>query len=186
MHMENKPFRLGILVGRFQTIHCGHEQMIRIAAALCERVAIFVGSSQESGTQKNPFSYELRREMLTKVFGDSIAVYPLPDIHVGNTARWGDYVIESVRERCGEAPDLFVSGKEERRVSWFDSENGAHIAELTIPKTIEISASRMRELFLADDRGGWRSYTPAALWDDYGRLREIVIKSQEIEETDSI
>ena len=27
-----KPFALGILVGRFQVVHAGHEQMIRTAA----------------------------------------------------------------------------------------------------------------------------------------------------------
>ena len=50
-----KPFALGILVGRFQVVHAGHEQMIRTAMALCDRVGIFIGSSQESGTSKNPF-----------------------------------------------------------------------------------------------------------------------------------
>jgi nicotinamide-nucleotide adenylyltransferase len=184
--MENKPFKLGILVGRFQTIHSGHEQMIRTAAAVCERAAIFVGSSQESGTQKNPFSYELRREMLKKVFGAGIEIYPLPDIGVGNNARWGDYVLKNVHERCGELPDLLASGKEERRISWFDSVEGARIAELYIPKTIDISASRMREMFLADDRAGWQSYTPAALWEDYDRLRPLVIAAQQIADTDSL
>ena len=181
-----KQFGLGILVGRFQTIHSGHEQMIRTAAAICERVAIFVGSSQESGTQKNPFSYELRRELLLKLFGESVEIYPLPDIGVGNNSRWGDYVLENVRERCGVLPDLLVSGKEERRISWFDSVGGARIAELYIPKTIDISASRMRDFFITDNRDEWRRYTPAALWDDYDRLRETVIAAQEIAETDSI
>ena len=32
--MSGKPFSLGILVGRFQTLHAGHEQMIRTALAL--------------------------------------------------------------------------------------------------------------------------------------------------------
>ena len=93
--MEEKPFSLGILVGRFQTIHIGHEQMIRTALCLCSRVGIFVGSSQESGTQKNPFPYALRKRMLEKLFGDRVGVYPLPDLGVGNTAAWGDYVLEN-------------------------------------------------------------------------------------------
>ena len=110
--MEEKPFRLGLVVGRFQTLHTGHEDMIRKAIALCDRVGLFVGSSQESGTFKNPFSYELRREMLTDVFGSNVCVYPLPDIGVGNNAKWGDYVLGQVAERFGRLPDLVVSGKE--------------------------------------------------------------------------
>ena len=67
--MEEKPFSLGILVGRFQALHTGHEQMIHTALALCDRVGIFVGSSQESGTANNPFSYETREGLLRLLFG---------------------------------------------------------------------------------------------------------------------
>ena len=66
--MENKPFRLGITVGRFQTFHKGHQYMIDKAVALCESVGVFIGSSQESGTAKNPFSYETRERLLKKIY----------------------------------------------------------------------------------------------------------------------
>ena len=70
--MEDKPFSLGILVGRFQALHTGHEQMIHTALALCDRVGIFVGSSQESGTANNPFSYETREGLLRMPPGGSM------------------------------------------------------------------------------------------------------------------
>ena len=95
-----KPFALGILVGRFQVVHAGHEQMIRTAMALCDRVGIFIGSSQESGTSKNPFPYALRRQLLENLFGGGVEIYPLPDIGVGNTA--GSFPAWSARRsgRC--------------------------------------------------------------------------------------
>ena len=113
--MKDKAFKLGIVVGRFQTFHTGHLDMIDKACAVCDRVGIFVGSSQESGTLKNPFTFEARRAMLQKVFGSRVQIYPLPDIGVGNNAKWGDYVLQNVRRRFGRAPDLLVSGKEDRR-----------------------------------------------------------------------
>ena len=137
----NKPFELGVTVGRFQTLHTGHVYMIEKAAAVCEKVGIFVGSSQESGTAKNPYTYEQRERFLREVFGDTVEIYPLPDIGVGNTSKWGDYVLKNVRERFGKAPDLLVSGKEERRVSWFDSVEGVSVAELYVSKIIDMSAS---------------------------------------------
>ena len=118
---SEKPFSLGILVGRFQVVHAGHEQMIRTALSLCRRVGIFVGSSQESGTSTNPFPYEIRRQLLRNLFGDAVEIYPLPDIGVGNTAAWGDYVLQNVRTRFGCLPDLLVSGKESRRLDWTGS-----------------------------------------------------------------
>lgn len=181
-----KPFSLGILVGRFQTLHLGHVQMIETAVSLCGQVGIFVGSSQESGTSKNPFPYALRREMLNRLFGERVAVYPLPDIGVGNVASWGDYVLENVEKKFGRMPDLLVSGKESRRLDWFDSVRGVRIAELYIPKTIEISASRMRGFLLTDDRAQWERYVDPRIHSLYPTLRELVLRSDGKTDTQSI
>ena len=182
----DKPFALGILVGRFQTLHAGHQQMIETALSLCDQVGIFVGSSQESGTRKNPFPYGLRKKMLENLFGDRVRVYPLPDIGVGNTAAWGDYVLENVRMRFFRLPDLLISGKEARRLDWFDSVAGVRIAELYIPKTIEISASQMRQFILRDDRAAWEYYVNPKIHSLYPELRALVLASQENENTASI
>ena len=182
----DKPYKLGILVGRFQTIHLGHEKMVNTALHLCRQVGGFVGSSQESLTSKNPFSYEIREEMLHAVFGDAIRVYPLPDIGVGNNPRWGDYVLQNVEARFSCLPDLLVSGKEARRLDWFDSVAGLVISELYIPKSIDISATEMRQFFLADDFESWKKHTNPRLWSKYPELRQIVLASQSRRETDSI
>lgn len=184
--MNNKPYRLGILVGRFQTLHSGHTDMINRAIELCDKVGIFVGSSNESGTSKNPFSYETREDMLKTVFGNEVFVFPLPDIGVGNNSTWGDYVLKNVVDRFGEMPDLLVSGKEARRVSWFDSVDGASIAELYIPKTIEISATEMRDFLINDDCESWKKYTDSKLWGKYEKLRQEVLLSKDNSETHSI
>ncbi len=184
--MDKKAFELGIIVGRFQTFHTGHEYMVNKAASVCERLAIFVGSSQESGTLKNPFDYETRERILRKLFGDTVEVYPLPDIGVGNTFAWGDYVLKNVKERCGKAPDLLVSGKEARRLDWFDSTRGVQAAELYVPKTIDISATRMREFFINDNFEEWKKFTNPVLWDDYEALKNAVLSSKDNLETASI
>ena len=184
--MKNKPFRLGILVGRFQTLHLGHVDMINKAVSVCGKVGVFVGSSQESGNNKNPFTYEKRAELLKTVFGDRIEVCPLPDIYVGNNSKWGEYVLKSVYERFGTYPDLFVTGRESRRVDWFDSEAGMNVAELYIPKTVDISASEMRSFLISGNEGEWKAYTHPLLWDRYEELRRIVIASKDNLESGSI
>lgn len=182
----SKPYKLGITVGRFQTFHNGHRQMLQKAVELCDRVGVFIGSSQESGTNKNPFTYEMRKEILEKVFGGSIEIYPLPDIGVGNNSKWGDYVIENVKERFGTSPDLLVSGKEERRIDWFDSVSGLLIAELYVPKTIDISATEMREMLCSGDFETWKKYSDERLWGSFETLREAVLASKDNTETSSI
>jgi len=184
--MSKKPYKLGIIVGRFQTFHIGHEYMINSAIDLCEKVGVFVGSSQEHSTLKNPFTYEDRERILRKVFGDKIDVFPLPDIGVGNNSKWGDYVLKNVSDRYNASPDLLVSGKEGRRLDWFDSIKGLMVSELYVPKKIYISATKMREHLINDDYESFKTYTPKVLWDEYEYFREVVINCKDNLKTSSI
>lgn len=174
------------MVGRFQTLHAGHEFMIDKAVELCGKVAIFIGSSQEAGTLKNPFSYEVRKRLLKEIYGDSVDIFPLPDIGVGNNSAWGDYVLENVMDKLGEYPDLFVSGTESRRLSWLDSMEKQNVSQLYIPKTIDISASKMRQFFIDDNIEEWKKYSNQKIWHNYAELRTIVLDSQENIQTSSI
>ena len=181
-----KPFALALLVGRFQPFHAGHGAMVRTALALAENVGVLIGSSQESGTVKNPFSWETRAGLIRKIFGDAVMLAPLADIGVGNTAKWGEYVLRSAEESFGRLPDLLVSGKEKRRIDWFDNAPGARVAELYIPKSIEISASQMREYFLQNDFESWKRFMDPVLWGEFGPLRACVLAARGHNETQSV
>ena len=179
-----KEYSLGFIVGRFQILHKGHADMIEKAIELCDRVAVMVGSSQEAGTAKNPFDYETRKEFLRMQFGDRIDIHPLPDIGAGNNCRWGDYVMDTVRGIYGEMPDAFISGEEARRISWINPEYGT--AVVFVPKSIDISATRMTEYMLEDNRSAWTEYIADGLADQYERIRETVLAVQDKTETRSI
>ena len=185
--MKDTPYRTGLIVGRFQMIHTGHTDMIRQALRLCGEVCVLVGSAQEQGTEKNPFSYEQRREMLKNVFPEeNVHVFPLPDAGLGNNALWGDHLLKKAEEYMGRMPDLAVSGREERREGWFSGERGAALTELRVPKRVPVSATRMRALLTENDREGWRAFAPSALWDRYDFLRETVLGTLGRTHTDSI
>lgn len=182
----NKLFKNGILVGRFQTLHLGHGQIIEKALDLCENVTVFIGSSQESRTQKNPFGFDERKKYLQAVYGDKIAVYPLPDIGVGNNPEWGEYVIKNALDRTGSMPDLFVSGKEERRASWLCGCCGNGINEMYLAKSIDIDSTRVRKYLLENDLESWKKCVDGKLWRYYEEMRCVVLKSQHDPTTQSI
>ena len=184
--MADKPFAFGLMVGRFQALHIGHADMIGKALSICGRVGVFIGSSQESGTEKNPYDYELRKRMLEAVFPGQLEICPLPDRGLGNNCSWGQYVLDRARDEFSALPDLIISGKEARRVSWFDEGDGLNIAELTIPKAFDISATVLRRLLAENDRGTWRKHTPPALHGLYDEMREKVLLSLNNTETTSI
>jgi nicotinamide-nucleotide adenylyltransferase len=60
----------GLFVGRFQPFHLGHLKALKWVLERCEKVTVVVGSSQESFTKRNPFTYEERKRMIKKSLED--------------------------------------------------------------------------------------------------------------------
>ena len=180
--MNNKVYKLGLIVGRFQVYHLGHEDMIRRSLAICDQTIILIGSAQEANTAKNPFSFDFRKEILTRVFKTEIdngqlLIEALNDIGVGNNSTWGEYVLNECYRHLKCYPDILVSGKESRRVSWFDNLE-IKLAELYIPKTIPVSSSKMREAMINGDFEYWKQYANPLIHSLYPKMSEIVIMAQ--------
>ena len=57
-------------MGRFQPFHLGHLEAIKWILEKCEEVAIVIGSSQESFTLRNPFTFEERKELIENSLED--------------------------------------------------------------------------------------------------------------------
>ncbi|MBO5076317.1 MAG: adenylyltransferase/cytidyltransferase family protein [Clostridia bacterium] len=184
-----RAYASGLIVGRFQVFHIGHRNIVRAALRLCDRVLVLIGSSQEAGTAKNPLSYETRRDVIAEIFPREaergrLIIAPLPDLGVGNVPAWGNYVYSSASEVLGTPPSLFVTGREERRISWFD-DNPA-ISELYVPKTVDISATQLREFLAAGEVLKWRIFSDPANYHRFDELREAVLRSAGNNETASM
>ncbi|MFH1642473.1 MAG: nicotinamide-nucleotide adenylyltransferase [Nanoarchaeota archaeon] len=85
---------ISLFIGRFQPFHKAHLSDIRLALKKSSKVIIAIGSSSESGTRDNPFSYEERKEMIKQALckhniGD-YDIVPVPDIN--DNDRWVDHV----------------------------------------------------------------------------------------------
>ena len=95
-----KPYDIGFVIGRFQLPHIGHESLFTTGRNLCDRLLIFVGSSQEYGTERNPFNIATRLKMLHEIYGydKDIMIYALSDMTDENDIRpeWGRYLLENV------------------------------------------------------------------------------------------
>ena len=172
-----KLYKLGLIVGRFQPLHKGHEYMIRTSLNLCEKTIVFIGSSQEFNTSKNPFSWQYRYELIRKVFNKYIRrkklyIYPLPDMGYGNSSKWGDYVLSTCFTHTNKYPDLYISGKEAIRSEWL---NNVDINVLSLSKdTIEISATECREILLQNNYEKFKNCIPKKLYKEYNYMREVL------------
>ncbi|MCD6523333.1 MAG: adenylyltransferase/cytidyltransferase family protein [Candidatus Diapherotrites archaeon] len=82
-----------IFVGRFQPLHKGHIHAIKQALKDYDEVIIGIGSSQESGTLRNPYSYEERVRMIKEKF-PRIKVIPIPDVN--DDEKWVKQILDKV------------------------------------------------------------------------------------------
>ena len=171
-----KPYDVGLICGRFQTFHKGHEKLIDTGLMLCDRLLIFIGSAQECGTERNPLNINTRTKMLRLIYGDSpnIMIYGLPDLTNENDIRpeWGRYLLDNADRYIYKNPEIMIYGNDESRSGWFSKEDLKNTTELIINRAeLPISATMLRQYMVEDNRKAWMELVNPKLHKMYDELR---------------
>lgn len=172
-----KPYDVGLICGRFQTFHKGHEKLIETGLLLCDRLLILIGSAQECGTERNPYNLVTREKMLREIYGDSpdIMIYGIADMTDENDIRpeWGRYLLDNVDRYIFKNPELMIYGNDESRSRWFAAEDLKNTTELIINRhELDISATMVRRLMVEDQRREWMAMVNPRLHKMYNELRQ--------------
>lgn len=124
-----KPYDTGLICGRFQTFHKGHERLVESGLLLCDRLLILIGSSQECGTERNPFNIVTRTNILKEIYGDrpEIMIYGNDESRSGWFSKAD---LKNTAELILNRYDMPLSAKKVReymakdmRKEWMDSVN---------------------------------------------------------------
>ena len=171
-----KPYDVGMVCGRFQTFHKGHERLIDTALLLCDRVLILIGSAQECGTERNPFNINTRTKILKEIYGDrpEVMIYGLADMTNENDIcpEWGRYLLNNTERYIYKNPELMIYGNDDSRSGWFSKEDLANTAELILNRhEMPISATMVREHMAKDERKEWMKLVNPKLHKMYDELR---------------
>ncbi len=171
-----KPYDVGLICGRFQTFHKGHEKLVDTGRMLCDRLLILIGSAQECGTERNPLNINTRTKMLKEIYGDSpnIIIYGLADMTDENDIRteWGKYLLNNVDRYIFKNPEVMIYGNDESRSAWFDKSDLKNTTELIINRAeLPISATMLRQYMVADNRREWMKWVNPKLHKMYDELR---------------
>lgn len=176
MPEPNRPYDTGLLVGRFQTFHKGHQKLVETGLMLCDRVLILVGSAQECGTERNPLNIQTRFDLIRAVYPtDRVMLYGLADLTDESDIRpeWGRYVLDNADRYIYKPPELMIYGNDEARSRWFDTDDIKHTSELIINRgELPVSATMLRGLMVRDDRKAWMRWVDPKLHKLYDRLRD--------------
>ena len=176
-----KKYKTGLVLGRFQTFHKGHEYIINKALEISDKVLVFIGSSDKSGTIENPFSYELREKLIKKIYGNEIVenkliISPLADLGAGNVTKWGDYLFCEA-EKILRKVDCIVYGEESKCKSWFSEKIKKSVNFIVISRDdIKINASTLREYMRKNDFEKWKEFVNKKNWGEFEEMRKILIE----------
>lgn len=180
MNYNYKPYDIAMLCGRFQIIHEGHENLINTGLSMADRMLILVGSSQEQGTERNPFDVGTRIKMIKEIYPyDNVIVKPLPDLTNENDIcfDWGKYVIKNTKQFIYKLPELMIYGNDDSRSGWFDKDDIKDITEIIVSRSkIGISATEMRDLIVKDNKGEWFKHHNQKLHKYYDSLRGMLMQ----------
>ena len=87
----------GLLIGRFQPFHFGHLEAVHFGLSKVDTLFIGIGSSNKSHQERNPFTADERKEMITSSLDRKtlrrVSIHYIPDL--GDHSKW-TYSIDEI------------------------------------------------------------------------------------------
>ena len=178
--MKEKEYEFSLILGRFNHIHLGHKMLIDESIKKAKKTLVLIGSMQEKGTLRNPFSYDTRKRLIEKIYKDesSIIISGLEDMSNEHdiSYEWGRYILDNVYEMTNLKPDIMFYGNDESRNGWFSEEDIKGIHEEVISRDIfKISATYLRGLIITNNKDEWMKYVHENIYDEFENLRNELI-----------
>jgi nicotinamide-nucleotide adenylyltransferase len=170
---KKEKYKHGLTIGRFQPFHKGHRYLIRKMLNECDKITVLIGSSQEYDTEKNPFTLEDRKEMISNVFDTDIkngrlSVSGIEDIN--DMERWADYTLSRFKN---DLVDIYYAGSEEdlncfKKIKNLKLKN---INRVEVSKDNNFKSGTEIRKLIYDKNIEWKKYVPKANW---GLIRRII------------
>ncbi len=147
-----------LFVGRFQPFHRGHLAMVKLLLEEHSGVRFGVGSSQHKDTEKNPFSFEERAEMIRSTMEkegfEDYEIVAIDDLH--NDELWVNRVADLV-------PDLQVVYSNDPLTVRLLEERGFDVRIMPLVRRDSLSGTEVRKRMLED--GEWEALVPPPVRD---------------------
>ena len=149
--MGQKKYHCGMVVGRFEPLHIGHEHLIQIANQLCDQTAVVITYGKKD--DKNPYSIDYINYLIHKVYSKEIRDGKIQTILFENNIpfdqEYGGKLITEVTKKTSIRPDLIVYGNDKNIERCFSREVRENLDEMIIDrKELDISATKIRNALI--------------------------------------
>lgn len=178
--------KYGVFIGRMQPVHNAHLALVNKALEENDKVLIVLGSSNKEGTYRNPYSVEMREQMLRECFdeeqNEKITIATLPDWSTEDDEKevktWGRYFYYNVVSRIGQKRfSLYYSDELSILDSWFDNTEVKQYITYRHFDRDEVfnglSATKIRQALLRNDKDYVKKYCPVSVMDRFDGLASL-------------
>jgi cytidyltransferase-like protein len=181
--------KVGVFLARMQPVHNGHMFLVEKACLENDKVIIILGSSNKMDMIRNPFSIELRRDLLVsaitdtigKEHADKIEVYSLPDWShekdYDSQKEWGSYLYYNIVSRANTKKfSIYYSDEPSTMLDWFDNNFKERINFRFFERSHlfnGLSATKIRESFENDNIEYIKKYCPQVVINNFEELKNI-------------
>jgi nicotinamide-nucleotide adenylyltransferase len=153
-----KRYKVALFIGRFQPFHNGHVYSLEKAWEMAERVIVGIGSSQESGTESNPWDFEKRKKMIAGV-DPRVEIVAIPDMF--NDKKWGELIAKIIESTGLTSSEIVGIGNND----WTNrilKQIGVGVYETGLYKRDELEGIKIRKL-MKENNDEWRRRLPTAV-----------------------
>ena len=154
-------YKHGFCIIRCQPFHIGHNRLITQMMNQCEHGTVLIGAAQESGTEKNPLPYFLRKKMIQNVWRKSDAYNRLRIIGIkdDNDIHWNYHVLKTIQKEQPdiEAPDVMYVGVEKEYLFFANDVPHVEVCSRTTQDFPFLSGNLVRDMIMLQDER-WKAF----------------------------
>lgn len=177
----------GVLLLRAQPVHLGHMDVVRQALIDNDKVLIFIGSANKSGTVRNPIHIDLRVEMVIDTLKElglydenRIMVFPLNDWSMEDAYQyakeWGNFFYYNAVNQIETKKFTFYYNDDKNTViNWFNEDLAERITIKNAVRVREVSATKVREAILNDDTDYLKEMCGESVVKRAAQLKKILL-----------
>ena len=149
---------IGLFIGRFQPLHNGHVFYINKILSECQNLVIIIGSSQEKRTDKNPFSVEERKTMLSLRFQNELKLKKIKLISAVDYPDDNEKWLLQIKKKAGKFDTVYAGQNKLVREIFQDS--GFKVK--AFPRIENLSGTKIRKLM--HEKKDWKKHVPQAVY----------------------
>lgn len=171
-----KKYNCGILVGRFEPIHIGHEMLVNIALNDCKKVVLIV-TSNNILDDRNPFDIDFKVHLINKIFkieieSENLIVVPFCDKNDIDKS-YGEKILSIVKKESLCDADYIIYGDDKDINKCFNKDNVDKLHKVKINRNkINISATKIREFLSNNDYENLKKYLNPRVYEEIDLLNE--------------